>query len=146
MPRGRRPLPATEQICTCLNLLKRERPGDPEPRRPCRWELLHTHSKAEAYMPQGPSKIQPPDLAIIARALGGAKRVNDGWRCRCPVHDGHDSNLSLRNGDKVPMLVTCWSHGCSPKDILAKLRRRGLLDDDDRERRRPEAQHDWKPR
>jgi hypothetical protein len=31
--------------------------------------------------------------------------------------------------------VKCWSHGCDPKDILFELRRRGLLD---------EKQRDWK--
>jgi hypothetical protein len=70
------------------------------------------------------------DLAgNVARALGGARRVSSGWLARCPVHDGRDPNLSLRNGDTVPLLVKCWSHLCDPKDILKELRRRGLLDD-----------------
>ena len=77
------------------------------------------------------------DLArYVAHALGGARRVSGGWRAHCPVHNGHDPNLSLRNGDAVPLLVKCWSHLCDPKDILLELRRRGLLDD---------KQRDWKP-
>jgi putative DNA primase/helicase len=97
-------------------------------------------------MPDELRKIHPADLAgDVARALGGAKRVGNGWRARCPVHDGSDPNLSLSNGDAGPLLVKCWSHGCNPKDILLELRRRGLLDDERRERRRPEGQRDWKP-
>ena len=85
------------------------------------------------------------DLAgDVARALGGAVRVSGGWRARCPVHNGSHPNLSVRNGDEVPLVVTCWSHGCDRRDILAELRRRGLLDDQRRERRRPEARRDWK--
>ena len=88
-------------------------------------------------MPDDLRKIHPADLAgYVAHALGGAKRVSGGWRARCPVHHGRDANLSLCNGDAGRLLVTCWSHGCSPKDILLELRRRGLLDDERR---------DWKP-
>ncbi len=73
------------------------------------------------------------DIARIAHALGGAVRDAMGWRCRCPVHDGEDSNLKLWPGDTVPLLAKCWSRECDPRDILAELRRRGLLDDRRRE-------------
>jgi len=90
-------------------------------------------------MPDDLRKIQHrADFAgDIALALGGAKRAGNGWRARCPVHDGHDANLSLRHGDKVPLVVTCWSHGCSREAILAELRRRGLLGEFDRKRAWP---------
>jgi hypothetical protein len=86
-------------------------------------------------MPDDLPEIQHrADLAgEVARALGSAIRTSGGWRAPCPVHGGKDANLSLRNGDAVPLLVKCWSHGCDPLDILADLRRRGLLDDERRE-------------
>jgi len=69
------------------------------------------------------------DIAAIAHALGEAVRDGKGWRCRCPVHGGARSNLSLKPGDAVPLMVKCWSRGCDPRDVLAALRHRGLLDD-----------------
>src|SRR6266436_5380591 len=61
----------------------------------------------------------------IARALGGARREGKGWRCRCPLHGGR--SLVLRDGAGGCILATCWG-GCDRLDVLAELRRRGLLD------------------
>jgi Toprim domain len=61
----------------------------------------------------------------IARALGGAVKNGDGWRCRCPAHDGKDSNLTIRERDGV-LRVKCWSHSCATNDILEAIRRRGF--------------------
>jgi putative DNA primase/helicase len=63
--------------------------------------------------------------ALIAHALGDARREGRGWRCRCPLHNGR--SLTLRDGDGGCLLVTCWG-GCDRLDVLAELRRRGLLD------------------
>jgi putative DNA primase/helicase len=65
------------------------------------------------------------NAADIARALGDARREGRTWRCRCPLHGGR--SLTLRNGDGGCVLVTCWG-GCNRLDVLAELRRRGLLD------------------
>jgi hypothetical protein len=62
--------------------------------------------------------------ADIAVALGDARREGRGWRCRCPLHNGR--SLTLRDGDAGCVLVTCWA-GCDRRDVLAALRRRGLL-------------------
>lgn len=87
------------------------------------------------------------DIGHIARTLGGAIRGAGGksWRCRCPVHDGADSNLNLRLGDKIPLVAKCWSRHCPQDDILAELRRRNLLkadqqDDPSQTSRRREVQ------
>jgi putative DNA primase/helicase len=64
------------------------------------------------------------NAADIAAALGDAFRVGRGWRCRCPVHGGR--SLTLRDGDDGRLLVTCWG-GCNRLDVLAELRRSGLL-------------------
>src|SRR5262245_4265971 len=63
--------------------------------------------------------------ADIALALGDARREGRAWRCRCPLHQGR--SLTLRDGDGGCVLVTCWG-GCDRLDVLAELRRRGLLD------------------
>jgi putative DNA primase/helicase len=60
----------------------------------------------------------------IATALGDARREGRDWRCRCPLHGRR--SLVLRDGDGGRVLVKCWA-GCNPLDVLAELRRRGLL-------------------
>jgi hypothetical protein len=61
--------------------------------------------------------------AEIAASLGNARREGGNWRCRCPLHDG--TSLALRDGHRG-LLVKCWG-GCSSIEILAELRRLGLL-------------------
>jgi putative DNA primase/helicase len=61
--------------------------------------------------------------AEIALRLGGARREGRQWRCQCPVHRGH--SLVLAEG-RSALLVRCWA-GCEVRDVLAELRRLGLL-------------------
>jgi putative DNA primase/helicase len=61
----------------------------------------------------------------IAAALGGACRSGAWWRCRCPIHASGGPTLALRDGERA--LVTFCHGGCAPRDILAELRRRGLI-------------------
>jgi putative DNA primase/helicase len=75
--------------------------------------------------------------ADIAVALGGARREGRGWRCRCPLHQGR--SLTLRDGEGGCVLVTCWG-GCDRLDVLAELRRRGLLDGRNADHRQPSPQ------
>lgn len=70
--------------------------------------------------------------AEIARALHG-NRNGTGFVCRCPVPshgkgngDSHPS-LSIADGEK-DVILKCFA-GCDSLDVLAELRRRGLLDD-----------------
>ena len=63
--------------------------------------------------------------AQIAAVLGEARPESRAWRCRCPLHGGR--SLVLRDGDAGRVLATCWG-GCDRRDVLAELRRRGLLD------------------
>jgi putative DNA primase/helicase len=71
--------------------------------------------------------------ATIARALGG-RASRDGFLCRCPVPDHGKGNgdrnpsLLVKDGDQA-VLVKCFA-GCDTRDVLAALRRRGLLNDD----------------
>ena len=62
----------------------------------------------------------------IARALGGARRSGEWHRCRCPLHGSFGPSLALRDGDRT-LIVKCWG-GCDPADVLADLRRLGLLE------------------
>src|SRR5271163_2773839 len=63
--------------------------------------------------------------AEIADALGGTCRSNGWWRCRCPIHASSGPTLALRDGERG-LIVKCWA-GCQPRDVLAELRRRDLL-------------------
>jgi putative DNA primase/helicase len=62
--------------------------------------------------------------AETAAALGG-HRAGRWWSCRCPAHDDRTPSLSLRDGDRG-LIVRCWA-GCDPRDVLAALRRLGLI-------------------
>jgi hypothetical protein len=80
--------------------------------------------------------------AEIARRLGGAVRHGRGWLARCPV-PGHgqgrgdrNPSMSLADGEGGRLLVRCFA-GCDPRDILAELRNRGLIES------RPDP--DWRP-
>ena len=64
----------------------------------------------------------------IARALGEASRSGGWWRCRCPVHQSSGPTLALRDGPRG-LIAHCHA-GCSRDDVLAELRRLGLLDGD----------------
>jgi putative DNA primase/helicase len=64
------------------------------------------------------------NAAMIAAALGDARREGRAWRCRCPLHAGR--SLVLRDGDDGRLLATCWG-GCDRLAVLTELRRRGLL-------------------
>jgi hypothetical protein len=66
----------------------------------------------------------------IAQALGKACREGRNWRCVCPLHGGH--SLVLGDGDNA-LLVKCFGGNCATKDILAELRRRGLVEGRHRE-------------
>jgi len=74
--------------------------------------------------------------ADIARALGDARREGRTWRCRCPLHGGR--SLTLRDGDGGALLAWCFG-GCDSRDVLAELRRRGLLEGRTTDYRRPFA-------
>jgi putative DNA primase/helicase len=61
--------------------------------------------------------------AEIAASLGNAHREGRNWRCRCPLHNG--TSLALCDGHRG-LLVKCWA-GCNGNEVLAELRRLGLL-------------------
>lgn len=68
----------------------------------------------------------------MARALGGARRAGDGWLCRCPVSShgrgrgDQNPSLFVHQGRSVPVF-TCFC-GCDRSDVVAEMKRRGLLD------------------
>jgi hypothetical protein len=62
----------------------------------------------------------------LARALG-AKRSGRQWVCRCPAHDDAAPSLIFWQGHSA-IRFKCYS-GCEPEDVIAALRRRGLLED-----------------
>lgn len=85
--------------------------------------------------------------ATIAAALGGVYRSGQWWRCVCPVHGSKSASLALRDGARG-LIAKCWGP-CTPGQVLAELRRRGLYSDEpdaaappdpDRERCQAEAE------
>jgi hypothetical protein len=67
--------------------------------------------------------------AEIAATLGAAQRSGAWWRCICPVHGsrtGGSAALALRDGNRA--LVAYCHAGCDRGEIMAELRRRGLLE------------------
>lgn len=73
------------------------------------------------------------EAASIARALHG-RRSGSRYLCRCPAHEDRDPSLSIWDGDDA-IVVKCFA-GCPSVEVLAALRRLGLLDDR-RQRDRP---------
>jgi hypothetical protein len=84
------------------------------------------------------------DAATITHQLGGTWHGGPhGYgTARCPAHNDRSPSLSIRDGDKR-LLVRCYA-GCNASDVIAALRRRGLIDDyDPRQRpKRPEVAHE----
>lgn len=60
----------------------------------------------------------------IVQALGGQWRGESGM-CRCPAHDDRSPSLSVRVGERS-LLFHCFA-GCDSRDVIATLRRAGLL-------------------
>jgi hypothetical protein len=94
--------------------------------------------------------------ADIAHVLGG-RRCGNGYVVRCPAHQDRHPSLSLCDGERG-LLVKCHA-GCDARDVLAELRRRGLLDllqesarraegtkDDHERRQRDKAKRLWSQR
>jgi hypothetical protein len=79
--------------------------------------------------------VRPRDAAEVAKALGSAHRCGLWWRCRCPVHQSRGASLALSDGERG-LILKCFA-GCDPRDILAELRRRGLIGDAAHDRHRP---------
>jgi putative DNA primase/helicase len=66
--------------------------------------------------------------AQIAAALGNSRHMGGWWRCVCPVHGsrtGRSLSLALRDHPRG-LAVRCHA-GCDPCEVLAELRRLGLL-------------------
>ncbi len=61
----------------------------------------------------------------IARALGGARRVGDGWLAHCLAHDDRTPSLALNDSPDGKVLIHCHA-GCSQADVIAGLKARGL--------------------
>lgn len=42
------------------------------------------------------------------------------WKARCPAHNGKNRTLDISDGKKG-VLLTCWSHRCTVREICAAL-------------------------
>jgi DNA primase len=67
------------------------------------------------------------DARSVTEALGGRWSGSRG-KARCPTHDDRLPSLSIRDGDEPgKVLFTCFAN-CNRRDIIAELRRKGVLD------------------
>jgi hypothetical protein len=74
----------------------------------------------------------------LARALGAKKKYGRQWKVCCPAHDDEQPSCIIFEGKTGAVQVRCLSAQCSPVEIIAALRRRGLWEgrasDTDRDR------------
>jgi hypothetical protein len=65
----------------------------------------------------------------VFTALGGEKRSDGGFMCRCPCglhkHGDHHPSLSVKDGRDGRLLLFCFAGG-DYRDVAAALRARGL--------------------
>jgi putative DNA primase/helicase len=90
----------------------------------------------------GRKQTKPAEAAMtalgVSQALRG-KRNGKGYLCRCPVpshgrgHGDRRPSLSIADAPGGRLLIHCHG-GCSPTDVLAVLRDRGLDGERDRPR------------
>jgi putative DNA primase/helicase len=69
----------------------------------------------------------------IAKALGGRK-AGAAWMARCPAHNDRDPSLSIQDANDCKVLVRCHA-GCGQAQVIAKLRSRGLWEDNSHRQR-----------
>ncbi|MBX9721899.1 MAG: hypothetical protein K2X81_10930 [Candidatus Obscuribacterales bacterium] len=68
------------------------------------------------------NRIMITNAQQLANVLGG--RVSgSGWIAECPAHDDRKASLSIKQGDKVPIVVKCHA-GCTQESVLAELKLR----------------------
>ena len=61
--------------------------------------------------------MKADDFASIVHARSAGR---NRWLARCPAHDDRSPSLVITQGDRG-ILVRCWSHGCTPAQIVAAL-------------------------
>jgi len=65
------------------------------------------------------SSLTSEPVARVLSRVQGAKRDRDGWRARCPAHQGKsDTSLSIAQGDDGRVLLKCFA-GCSHQAVAA---------------------------
>jgi putative DNA primase/helicase len=67
--------------------------------------------------------VAPVNAADLAQALGG-HRTSGQFLAKCPCHSDRSPSLAIRDGQLGP-LVFCHA-GCSSRDVIDELARRGL--------------------
>lgn len=59
-------------------------------------------------------------LQLLLDRLKGVKRCGDGWQAKCPAHDDDNPSLTIKQGDRQPIVLYCHA-GCKPENILKKI-------------------------
>jgi putative DNA primase/helicase len=67
------------------------------------------------------------NIELIAKQLGKARRIKEGWSCCCPAHSDTNPSLSLSWGKHHQKLLAYCFAGCSFDSILKALKKEGIL-------------------
>ena len=59
-------------------------------------------------------------LAALERTGRRAKQNGSGWRALCPAHEDSNPSLTLREGDRQAVVITCHA-GCSYEKVIGAL-------------------------
>jgi len=65
------------------------------------------------------NSVPPPHVDRVLQKLEQVKSIGkDKWRALCPVHGDTHPSLDISIGNNGAVLFKCWSHDCSPEDIV----------------------------
>lgn len=63
--------------------------------------------------------MSAPIEQLLSRLDGVQKVKANGWKSRCPSHNGDGKSLAITFNDDGRILIHCFAHECEPGDILA---------------------------
>jgi hypothetical protein len=62
--------------------------------------------------------VSAPIEQLLSRLDGVQKVRVNGWKSRCPAHNGDGKSLAVTLGDSGHILIHCFAYGCEAGDIL----------------------------
>jgi hypothetical protein len=65
--------------------------------------------------------MSAPIEQLLDRLQGVQKVRGNGWKSRCPAHNGEGKSLIVTLADSGHILIHCFAHECEVGDILAAI-------------------------
>ncbi len=63
--------------------------------------------------------MSAPIETLLSRLDRVQQTRANGWKSRCPAHNGDGQSMSVTHGDNGYILIRCWAYQCDVADILA---------------------------